>query len=133
MNDVAEKLVPVAKAIVAEKGSVDLLALFMPEDFPNDWDLVLSAKWASSRKASAIKYVAEKLTSSLKASDLRRIGRIVIVGNVAARLATQLRHRDDSVGVHEYGSFRLGDVFVERAFVIILKRARVRKVGKSLA
>ncbi len=40
--------------MAAEKGAFDLFALFLREDAPNKWDLLIAADWIDQDKAGAI-------------------------------------------------------------------------------
>ena len=55
MKAFAEKLVPVERQIAAEKGAFLLFALFLREDAPDVWDLVVAAPWIEANKSEALR------------------------------------------------------------------------------
>src|SRR5690349_10740210 len=79
MNELIKKLSPLEKEISEERGDFSLFALFLREDSPDRWDVVISAPWFGGDEKSALQYMAKKLRSRLRPQDLLRISRIVIV------------------------------------------------------
>jgi len=56
-----------------------LFGLFLREDAGNKWDLVVAASWIDADSFEQIKYLADKLKSHLKDSELLSISRIVLL------------------------------------------------------
>lgn len=79
MKKIAEKLKKVEQDISEEKGSLYLFALFLREDAPDLWDLIVSAPWITKNKQESLKYIAEKTKKSLKPDELLKLSRIVII------------------------------------------------------
>ncbi|MFZ5447090.1 MAG: hypothetical protein ACOZFS_00430 [Thermodesulfobacteriota bacterium] len=73
------KLESLEKEIANEKGDFSLFGLFLREDAENRWDLVVSATWLNSDSIEDLNYIASKLQSYLKNSELISISRIVIL------------------------------------------------------
>ena len=76
MKAPAEALLQVERSISREKGPFSLFALFLREEAPGKWDLVVSAPWIEKDKRSALKLLSERVQRSLAASDLLSISRI---------------------------------------------------------
>jgi hypothetical protein len=79
MNDLIKKLVSLEKEISEERGDFSLFALFLREDAPDRWDVVVSAPWFGDDKKGTLQYFARKLRSRLRPQELLRISRIAIV------------------------------------------------------
>jgi len=72
------ELLKVERSVAAEKGPFALFALLLREEAPEKWDLVVSAPWIEDNKGTALKLISERLKTSLAASDLPIISRIVV-------------------------------------------------------
>lgn len=79
MKQIVEKLLELEKNITKEKGEFILFALFLREDSPDKWDLVVSAPWLDAGSKSSYEYLAKELKSSLKTQEMLTLSRIVIV------------------------------------------------------
>jgi hypothetical protein len=73
-----EALLQVERSISAEKGPFALFALFLREEAPEKWDLVISAPWIEENKGPALKLISERIKTSVAPSDLPIISRIVV-------------------------------------------------------
>jgi hypothetical protein len=74
-----KNLESIEKEIADEKGEFSLFGLFLREDAENRWDLVVAAPWLNADNMEHINYIADKLKTHLKDSDLVSISRIVIL------------------------------------------------------
>jgi hypothetical protein len=81
MKQLLEKLVDVERGIAEEKGSFALFGLFLREDAPNTWDLIVSAPWFGRDEKKTLDYLAGKLQTKLKPDELTSLSRIVVVGS----------------------------------------------------
>ena len=61
MKNTATKLAQVERDIAKEKGGFILFALFLREDSPDLWDILVSAPWVTKKKDDSIKYIAKKI------------------------------------------------------------------------
>ena len=106
--------------IAKEKGDFTLFALFLREDLPDRWDLIISAPWAVDRK-NAIKYLVKKIQMTLGAAILTDLSRIVLANPDEPAVANLNR------AIHiEHGNVEMRDtnVFglpVKHAFIITSK------------
>ena len=60
-----EKFAELESHIAEEKGPFALFALFMREDAPDRWDLIVSAPWAGDDKRSVVDYFVSQIKSRL--------------------------------------------------------------------
>lgn len=79
MKQIVEKLQKEEMIMAEEKGAFDLFALFLREDAPDKWDLLIAAEWIDRDKGGAIKYVAGKVQQILSKEELLSLSRIVII------------------------------------------------------
>jgi hypothetical protein len=105
MRELVEKLKQMEREIAAEKGAFHLFALFLREDAPDVWDLLVSAPWIEADKGAALKYLAGRLNQIATPKELTSLSRIVIIDESDPALST-LR----SAMTIEHGSIELKDV-----------------------
>jgi len=79
MREQAEKLLNVEKALSESKGQFELFALFLREDAPNKWDLLISADWARADKKAAINCIVEEIRKVLSDQELLMLSRLIIL------------------------------------------------------
>src|SRR5437867_8326091 len=77
--ELTEKFTRLESQIAQEKGDFVLFALFMREDVPDRWDLLVSAPWVGSNKREAVEYFVNQIKSRLGEQDLTSLARIVVV------------------------------------------------------
>ena len=79
MKEIAEKLKHQEELMAQEKGPFDLFALFLREDAPDKWDLVIAADWIERDKQTALKYIASIVQEALSQEELLKLSRIAII------------------------------------------------------
>ena len=79
MKQIAEKLRNLEKKLAEGKGPFSLFGLFLREDAPEKWDLVVSAPWIDDHEEESLGYLAELLRTSLAPEELLTLSRIVLV------------------------------------------------------
>jgi hypothetical protein len=72
-----KKLDRVLRSIEAERGPFVLAGLFMREDSPRLWDLVVSAPWLQRGKLAALHEFVERLSDALGQEEVMSLSRIV--------------------------------------------------------
>ena len=117
MKDIAEKLRKTEKALSEMKGPFDLFALFLREDAPAVWDLLVAGRWIEEDKAKALRSISKRVQKDLSADELTKISRIVIIdqGNPALNAFTS------ALGVHH----GLADLKNSNFFGLSIKEAFV--------
>ena len=122
MKQIAEKLKNLERQMADEKGPFSLFGLFLREDAPDKWDLVVSAPWIDDNKEESLAYIAESLRASLAAEELLNLSRIVLVeqnnpGLEAVQRAMHVQH-----GVVEIKDRNFFDLEIKSAFIITSQR-----------
>lgn len=79
MKALVEKLAKMELDIATKKGPFLLFALFLREDAPDVWDLLVSAPWVESDKMGSFKYLTNKLKSIATPQELIQLSRIVAI------------------------------------------------------
>ena len=79
MRDLAEKLRRLEQTLSEEKGPFNLFALFLREDAPGVWDLVVAAKWIEADGPVALADISRRVRDSLRAEEITKISRVVLV------------------------------------------------------
>jgi len=74
-----DKVLPLALSIGKEKGEFALFGLFLREDAPNRWDLVVSAPWLDRDRKGGMEYLAKKLRLRLTSEELLTLSGIVVL------------------------------------------------------
>jgi len=131
MKQIVEKLRTEEAAIAKEKGDFDLFALFLREDAPNKWDLLVAAEWIDKNKAEAIKYLAQKVQASLTKQELLLLSKIVIIeeNNPALAAFHGAFHVEHSTA--EIQNSNLFGLQINHAYLITSKRRNSRPTGSS--
>ena len=121
-QELSEKFRDLESRIAEDKGGFALFALFMREDVPDRWDLIVSAPWVGTNKREAVDYFVEQIKSRLGEQDLTSLARIVVVDPEDAAVkslnrAVQIEH--GGVEVRDSNFFGLP---IKHAFIITSKR-----------
>lgn len=87
MKDIAEKLMHAEQMMSEERGRFLLFALFLREDAPDLWDLLVSADWVETDKGKALRYITGMLKSVVEPIELSKLSRIVIIDQKNPALA----------------------------------------------
>ena len=116
------KLAELESNVAAEKGSFALFALFLREDVPDRWDLIVAAPWAIADQKTALDYLVEKIKSDLGPEELTLLSRIVFVD--PSDTAVQSLNRAITI---EHGRVEIRDTSffglpVKHAYIITSKR-----------
>lgn len=133
IKEVFEKLESLEKEIVQEKGELSLFGLFLREESGDRWDLIVAAPWIDADSMEHLKYIANKLKTYLKDSELILISRIVLLDLNDPIVQTINR----TWGVQRGGSLALNNLQVfglpfQYAYIIISKSGKpvLKNVGK---
>ena len=97
MKELAEKFRLMEIEISAEKGPFVLFGLFLPEEAPGVWDLLVAAPWIGGRKEEALRYISSKVTASLSQDELLRLSRIIILEPTDPEIAALPFHMEHSM------------------------------------
>ncbi len=78
MNQLPNKVSALEREIAAERGPLNLVALFAREDLYDRWDLVISAPWAKHDEET-LRYLADAIKRHFVPAEMTRLARIVIL------------------------------------------------------
>ncbi len=65
--------------ISSTRGPFALFALFLREDVPDRWDLIVSAPWAAADQKGALEYLVNRIKEDLGPQELTQLSRIVFI------------------------------------------------------
>lgn len=77
MNTILERLQQIEASVSAERGPFCLFALFLPEDAPGKWDLVVAAPWIEEDSAAGVRVLADVMQRTFARDE------IVVFGGIA--------------------------------------------------
>jgi len=92
------------KDISAEKGEFVLFGLFLREEAPDKWDLVISAPWLAAGKLKALGEFVEKATTIVGKQELLALSRIVTLNHDDPNLEAILKTVQVDNGLLSYGT-----------------------------
>ena len=123
-KEIAEKLKAIEQRMAEEKGQFDLFALFLREDSPNRWDLVVSSDWINEGKKQALQYIAKNVQETLSKDELLNLSRITIIDQHSPALeafhkAVRVEH-----GMTEVKDGNFFGLQIKQAYIITSKRRR---------
>lgn len=122
MTEITEKLRTLEQSIAAEKGNFLLFALFLREDAPDRWDLLVAAPWIPKNKNTALKYFSDKLIRTLSQKELLKLSRIAIIEPDEPALAAiqQAMHVEHSIAEIKDSNFF--GMQIKHAYIITSRR-----------
>jgi len=125
MKTFINKLVGLENEVSVEKGVFLLFAVFLREDAPDVWDILVSAPWIEADKGAALKYLAGKLSNVASPEELTKISRIVVIEQSnpalgAMQSAIQVEH-----GTAEIQNSNLFGLQIKHAYVITSQKPGV--------
>ncbi len=125
MNEFLEKLRSLERDVSAQRGEFNLFALFLREDSPNVWDLLVSAPWLDADQHEGLTFLAGQVQSRLTGQELLLLSRIVPIrwdnpGLKALTRAVGAKH-----GLVEVRDCKFFDLEIKRAYIITADRSDV--------
>ena len=120
-TELPAKFAKLESDVAAARGDFTLFALFLREDVPDRWDLIISAPWASADQKGSLDYLVNRIKSDLGPADLTQLSRIVFIDptDVSVRALNQTIHVEHgSVEVRDRNFFGLP---IKHAFIITSK------------
>lgn len=74
-----DKLHAIEGEVSQQWGDMSLFALFLREDAPNRWDLVVAAPWVRDNRSEVMKSIAKLLREKLLPNEIVLLSRIVLL------------------------------------------------------
>lgn len=118
MRDLAEKLRGLERTLSEEKGPFNLFALFLREDAPDVWDLVVAAKWIEEDRPAALADISRRVRDSLRADEITKISRVVLVERTDPALKAIASAMSIEHGIAEVASSTFFGLAIRHAFII---------------
>lgn len=122
MKELAEKLRPVEQQIAEERGPFLLFALFLREDAPDLWDLLVSAPWIENNKGEALRYIVPKLQAVATRDELAKLSRVAIIEKNQPALAAIQSAFHVEHGLAEVQSSNFFGLQIKHAYIITARR-----------
>lgn len=121
-----EKLRRVMNEVSAEKGEFVLFGIFLREEAPDKWDLVISAPWLEEGKLKGLGEFVEKAASIVGEEELLTLSRIVTLNHDDPNLQTILRSVQVNNGPAEIWNSNFFGLEIKHAYIL-----RAKRVGES--
>jgi len=122
MRELAEKLRAVEQQIAEEKGPFLLFALFLREDAPGLWDLLVSAPWIEASKGEALRYIVPKLQAVATPEELAKLSRVAIIEKSQPALAAIQSAFHVEHGLAEVQNSNFFGLQINHAYIITSRR-----------
>jgi len=122
MKKIIEKLKQKEIEISKNKGGFNLFALFLREDSPNKWDLLVAAPWIEKNKNNALKYIASIIQKTLNQEELLKISRIIIIDLNNKALSAIQRAVSVEHGTAEIANSSFFGLSIRHAYLITSKK-----------
>jgi hypothetical protein len=120
--ELIDKFTELESHIAEEKGPFVLFALFMREDAPGRWDLMVSAPWAGDDRESVVEYFVSQIKSRLGVQSLISLSRIVVIDPQEAGVQTFNRAIQVEHGRVELRDTNIFGQDVKHAYIITSQR-----------
>ena len=122
MNEIVKKLVQTEQEMAAEKGRFLVFALFLREDAPDLWDVVVAAPWVTKNKSDSLQYMSNKLRAVLNPNEFIKLSRIVIIEPDNPALAALQQAISIEHGTTEINDSTFFGLQIKHAYLITSRR-----------
>ena len=122
MREQAIKLQVVEKTLSDSEGPFELFALFLREDAPNKWDLLISSDWARADKKSALNTIVSEVQKVLSEPEQLMLSRVVVLEKDDAALNALQSAMHVEHGMAEISDSDFNGLPIKHAFLITSKR-----------
>ena len=121
-RELSDKFRELESRIAEERGAFVLFALFLREDAPDRWDLIVSAPWIGSDNGTAVDYFVGQIKQRLGKEILTSLSRIVVVDPQADAVRAITRTVQAEHGGVEVADSVFFGLHVKHAYIITSKR-----------
>ncbi len=118
MKEKIDKFAQLEKSMSEDRGPFWLFALFLREDAPDTWDLLIAAPWTQGKVKEALQYTVEKLKQAFEPSPLTELSRIVVVDKDNPFLEAMNRAMRVEHSVAEVRDSNFFGLQIKHAFII---------------
>ena len=128
MKEIVEKLKGYEETMAKEKGPFDLFGVFLRDDAPDKWDILVASDWIENNKEESFKYIVDMVQKGLSKEELMKLSRIVIINEKNPDLEELKRAIQRAMHV-EHGIAEIKDsIFfglpIRHAYLITSRRRR---------
>lgn len=124
LDIVVKKLTDLAKKIKGTKGPLELFGLFLRDDSPDLWDIVVAAPWLKADERASFEYMAGELRDSLSSGELSGLSRIVILEHDGAVLKSFLERFSGQTGLADVHFVTEGGAIIRTSYIIVARLLR---------
>lgn len=117
------KLEAAMEIIEAKRGPFTLFGLFLREDSPNKWDLVVSAPWLEEGKLKALEDFVSELNQMISEEELLRLSRVITLNHDDSALDAILRAVTIDNGTVELRDTDLFGLSISHAYIMRAEKA----------
>jgi len=121
IEKIVEKLKSCEKIMAEEKGPFDLFGLFLRDDAPDKWDLVIAGEWIEKDADESFFYVIDMLTRGLPKEDMLKLSRVVVLKKKNPDLEAMYRAIGGGRNIRIKDSIFFG-LQIKEAYIITLRR-----------
>lgn len=79
IESIVEKLRGCEETMARQKGPFDLFGLFLRDEAPEKWDLLVAAGWIDKDKSGALRYIVDTVQKRLSREEMMRLSRVVLI------------------------------------------------------
>jgi len=79
IENIVEKLRGCEETMAQEKAPFDLFGLFLRDEAPEKWDLLVAADWIDKDKSGALRYIVDTVQKRLSKEEMMRLSRVVLI------------------------------------------------------
>jgi len=126
MKEFLKKLQKIERTISSKKGMFSLFGLFLREDSPDKWDLVVAAPWIEKNKQHGIAHLARVLQEKLAPNEMIQLSRIVPIDERNPALSAIHGAIHVEHGTAEFKNCNFFGLSIKHAFIITSKDTGAR-------
>jgi hypothetical protein len=121
-RELIEKFIKIDKEIWQEKDTLYLFGLFLRQDAPNKWDLVISAKWLSDNIRVDVNYIVNKIRKYIPKEEGVILSRIVLLKKDNKLVSNINMAFDIKNNAAECKDCVFNNILIKHAYVITSKK-----------
>src|ERR1043165_4485760 len=124
MRDLLDRFIRIERHIAETRGSFAVFGLFLREDAPDKWDLLVAAPWLEDDSPAGLEFIAEQVQDEFNEDQLSRLSRIVVIkANNPALAAINNSIRIEHGGT-EFQNCTFFGLSIRHAFIITSSNGR---------
>lgn len=129
MKELIDKFKKIEHSISGEKGEFELFGLFLRDDAPDKWDLVISSEWARQNIKDSLYFLVAEIKKEITKEEMLKLSRLVILDKDDAALNALQSAMHVEHGLAEIRDSNFMGLAIKHAYIIT--SARIREEGVS--